>query len=108
MDEKDLQMCQILFLNSRIPIRDLSDALDISIQAAHRRLTNLAETGVIKKFTANISLSYLGIIQYCIGGKSKIQTFDDIIEVLSTSDRTFFCVCRSHRLRIEGDHLEPH
>ena len=95
MDEKDVRMCQLLFVNSRMPVRDIADALGITVQAAHRRLQSLVESGVIKKFTANISLSHLNILQGYFSGKSELKDVDSIIKELSRSDRSFLAIFTS-------------
>lgn len=95
MDEKDVRLCQLLFINSRMPVRDIADALGITVQAAHRRLQVLVESGVIKKFTANISLSHLNIVQGYFSGRSKINDPDKIIEALASSDRSYLAIFTS-------------
>jgi len=95
MDSKDVRMCQLLLVNSRLPIRDLAASLDITVQAAHRRFQNLISEGVIKEFTASISHSYLDVIKVYISGKSGLDRIDDIIDALSSSDRTYHAIFTS-------------
>ena len=71
MDETDIRMCQLLFTNSRIPVRDLADRLEISVQATHRRIQILRDEGLIDRFKASLSLGYLRAIRVMIEGISK-------------------------------------
>ncbi|MBN1389019.1 MAG: winged helix-turn-helix transcriptional regulator [Candidatus Thermoplasmatota archaeon] len=71
MDETDIRLCQMLFTNSRIPIRELADRLDISVQATHRRMQILKDEGIVCGFRASLSLGYLHAIRVLIEGISK-------------------------------------
>jgi len=95
MDEKDIRICQLLFVNSRTPIRDLADALGITVQAAHRRIQVLVDSGVIRKFTANISLSHLNILQGYFSGRSELNDPEKVIEALSSSDKSYLAIFTS-------------
>ncbi|MGA1873820.1 MAG: Lrp/AsnC family transcriptional regulator, partial [Thermoplasmatota archaeon] len=73
MDETDLRLLSILNHNSRIPIRELADAIGISVQATHRRVQTLVDTRVIERFTADLSLKFLKAIPIGVYGKCKVK-----------------------------------
>ncbi|HEX7392921.1 MAG TPA: winged helix-turn-helix transcriptional regulator [Thermoplasmata archaeon] len=78
MDETDLRICGLLNTNSRIPFRDLAERLGISVQAAHKRVKVLTDTGVLRHFTANISLKALNAVPAAISGHTKAASADEV------------------------------
>ncbi len=88
MDLIDLQIIKKLFINSRIPYRELADAIGLTIGAVHKRIQLLIDTGIIKTFIARPSLSALNAIFISIGGHSKLHSFDKIIEDLEENPYT--------------------
>lgn len=85
MDETDIRLCQMLFTNSRIPIRELSDRLNISIQATHRRIQILKEEGLIHRFKASLSIGYLHAVRVLVEGISQGNP-DDVEKALRKND----------------------
>jgi DNA-binding Lrp family transcriptional regulator len=81
MDETDIRLCQMLFINSRAPVRDLSDKLDISVQATHRRMQMLRDEGLVNRYKASLSLGYLKAIRLLVNGSSP-KGFDDVGKAL--------------------------
>ncbi|MBN1538692.1 MAG: Lrp/AsnC family transcriptional regulator [Candidatus Thermoplasmatota archaeon] len=86
MDETDIRLCQMLFANSRIPIRELADRLDISVQATHRRMQILKEEELVIGFRASLSLGYLRAIRVLIEGVSKGRP-EDVEKALRSNDK---------------------
>ncbi len=70
MDETDIRLCQMLFVSSRAPVRELADKLGISVQATHRRMQLLKEEGLVHHYKASLSLGYLRAIRLLIEGRS--------------------------------------
>ncbi|MEM2129947.1 MAG: winged helix-turn-helix transcriptional regulator [Candidatus Bathyarchaeia archaeon] len=62
IDKTDAILCQLLLANSRLSYRDLADKLNLSVTAIHKRIQSLIELGIIRKFTAKISLGALKAI----------------------------------------------
>ncbi len=83
MDEIDLQILMHLFNNSRMTFRELSENLELSVSAVHKRVNNLVDTGVIREFVARPSLHALKYIYLFIEGvsssKSPLETVCDKI-----------------------------
>jgi Lrp/AsnC family transcriptional regulator for asnA, asnC and gidA len=60
MDKTDMALCMLLLANSQISYKHLADNLDLSVNAVHKRIQLLIKSGVIRRFTARISLLALG------------------------------------------------
>jgi DNA-binding Lrp family transcriptional regulator len=71
MDKTDVILSQLLLVNSRLSYRELADTLNLSVTAVHNRIQSLIEAGVIRKFTAKISLPALNAIHVLIFGPSQ-------------------------------------
>lgn len=71
MDKNDVILCQLLLTNSRISYRELADKLDLSVTAVHNRIQALTELGIIRKFTAGLSVLAQNAIHILIFGASK-------------------------------------
>ncbi|MBN1538693.1 MAG: Lrp/AsnC family transcriptional regulator [Candidatus Thermoplasmatota archaeon] len=89
MDETDIRLCQMLFANSRAPIRDLADRLNISIQATHRRMQNLKDEGVIHRYITCLSVEYLHTCRVYVSGRTKIEDYMEIKRVLGKNDMVY-------------------
>jgi DNA-binding Lrp family transcriptional regulator len=71
LDKNDLIMCQLLLNDSRISYRELAEKLGLSVTAVHNRIQALIDMGVIRKFTAGLSVPAQGAIHIFIYGASK-------------------------------------
>jgi Lrp/AsnC family leucine-responsive transcriptional regulator len=87
MDISDIRLIGQLLHDSRTPYRELADNLGLSVQAVHRRIQVLVEAGVIKRFTAHLSVPYLGAVPVYISGVSASNSLDAVLEKLRAGDR---------------------
>jgi DNA-binding Lrp family transcriptional regulator len=71
LDKTDIILCQLLLANSRVSYRELADKLDLSVTAVHNRIQALTDLGIIRKFTASISVLAQNAIHVLIFGVSK-------------------------------------
>ncbi|MEM3601570.1 MAG: winged helix-turn-helix transcriptional regulator [Candidatus Bathyarchaeia archaeon] len=78
MDKADVILCQLLLANSMLSYRELADKLNLSVTAVHKRIQSLIELGIIRKFTANISLGALKAIHIIIFGASKRDSLQNL------------------------------
>ena len=78
-----------LINNSRTPYRTLAEKYNLSVNAVHKRITNNIDTGIIKKFTAKVSLNYLNAFIVIIFGKSNSTSINDTIKKLGTHTATY-------------------
>lgn len=75
MDETDLILLKLLLYNSRSSYREIADKLGFSVNAVHKRIQALIDQGVIRSFTAKISIYSLKAISIMIFGKSETDSF---------------------------------
>jgi DNA-binding Lrp family transcriptional regulator len=76
MDETDLVLSMLLLQNSRLSYRELADRLGLSVNAVHKRIRTLVEQGVIRAFTAKISIDMLKAVPLVVFGRSEAQSFE--------------------------------
>ena len=79
MDENDLQIIKLLIFNSRLSYREIAEHLSLSLNAVYKRVQNLIDLGVIRRFTAKINSYALGAFYCFIYGKSDVQDIDSVI-----------------------------
>ncbi len=90
MDRTDIALCKLLLANSRIPIRQLADTLDLSVAAVHARIQGLRDAGVIKAFTARIGLGTLGATIVFVWGTSSAASNDEVLARLKKNDHVYW------------------
>ncbi|MEM1515379.1 MAG: Lrp/AsnC family transcriptional regulator [Candidatus Bathyarchaeia archaeon] len=62
MDQTDLQILRILKENSRAKYVDIADAVGLTEGAVRRRIKQLKDRGIIKRFTIETSMELEGIV----------------------------------------------
>lgn len=82
MDKTDLALSMLLLNNSRLPHRELAEKLGLSINAVHKRVQVLKDAGIIRRFTARISLSALNAVNVMVFGISDDKLLSDVHERL--------------------------
>jgi DNA-binding Lrp family transcriptional regulator len=90
MDKTDMNLIMLLMNNSRLSYAELAEKLNLSINAIHKRIQLLIETGVIRKFTAKISLQSLGAIIVFISGISHLDSFQDLPAKMKVNDNIYW------------------
>jgi len=88
MDETDMRLCQILIVNSRLPYREIAERLGISVQAVHRRIQSMVDEGVVRAFTARLSVGHLGAMRAYVFGTPSLTSFKEVVDRLAKNDRT--------------------
>jgi len=78
MDKTDVILSLLLLSNSRRSYRELANTLNLSVTAAHNRIQSLIEAGIIRKFTAKISVFASNAIHVLIFGNSKASQLHDL------------------------------
>ncbi len=101
MDETDVRLCQMLLLNSRTPFRDLSDKLNISVQAVHKRVMNLFNIGAINSYLVLPSYKYWPRMPIYVYGHSTTESLDVTIEKLGKHELVnLLLVCSGNLLYV--------
>lgn len=90
MDRTDIALCKLLLANSRVPIRELADKLDLSVAAIHARIQGLRDAGVVKAFTARISLVTLGATIALVWGTSSATSNEEVLDRLRKDDHVYW------------------
>lgn len=89
MDETDVRLCQMLFANSRTPIRELADRLNISIQATHRRMQHLKQDGIVHRYISSLSVEYLRTGRVYASGRTEIGDYEEVKRLLKANDMVY-------------------
>jgi DNA-binding Lrp family transcriptional regulator len=95
IDDKDLQIIEILSDNARTSLREIEKKVDLSPSSIRLRMERLVELGVIKRYTVDVDYRKLGFdIQVLIlitaqPGASKelydiLSNFSQVTEVMRT------------------------
>ena len=71
IDEKDKEILEILKLNARIPLLEISRIIKLAPTSVRNRIKKLCKDGVIKKFIPYYSLSYIGYQWYIMFIRTK-------------------------------------
>lgn len=94
MDDVDIQLCRLLLMNSRQPLRELAVALGLSVQAVHKRIRELESIGAIKRYNVCLTDEFIGAMKCSIRGSTGLGSYNELVSVLERDDRTlflFFC-----------------
>ena len=73
-----MSLIMLLSANSRLSYAELAEKLNLSVNAIHKRIQLLIETGVICKFTAKVSLLSANAIVVFISGTSQLGSLQDL------------------------------
>ncbi len=106
MDKIDIILCQLLLTNSRRTYHELANMLNLSVTAIHKRIQTLIELGIIRKFTAKISLSALKAIHIIIFGQSKATSLYNLKDKLSMHESIYWLAMGSGNFLYIGAYLK--
>lgn len=84
MDKTDVILIQLLLANSRLSYGKLAENLGLSVNAVHKRIQSLIETGVIHKFTAKLGPLAANFVNVFVSGTSRLSSFQDLPDSLKT------------------------
>jgi DNA-binding Lrp family transcriptional regulator len=90
MDKTDIVLCQLLLGNSRLSYSALADTLNLSVTAVHKRIQELTASGVIRKFTAKLSLYQLEAVHVLIFGSSKLNSLQNLPSKLKANGLVYW------------------
>jgi DNA-binding Lrp family transcriptional regulator len=113
MDELDIAIIHRLLADSRTPYSALANGLGISVQATHKRVNTMVRSGVIRRFTARISLRATGVTEGLAFGRSNETDLNKLVARLKTIDQVRgILVSSGNNLHIvldikNADDLEP-
>ena len=88
VDDKDLQIIEILSSNARISLRDIKKKVNLSPSSIRNRMEHLVEIGVIKRYTVDIDYRKMGFdIQVLVQITAKPGTSRDLYTRLSNYEQ---------------------
>jgi DNA-binding Lrp family transcriptional regulator len=90
MDQTDLILSLLLLANSRTPYSGLAETLGLSVNAVHKRIQSMVADGIIRAFTAKVSLSALGVFPVLIYGRSEADSTYAIEDALGAHELVYW------------------
>ena len=106
MDKTDLILCQLLLSNSRLSYREIGEKLDLSVTAVHNRIQSLIQLGIIRKFTAKLSLVAKKGIHVLIFGASKANSTRDLNQKLERNGSIYWLAMGGGNFLYVGAYLK--
>ncbi|MBD3193955.1 MAG: winged helix-turn-helix transcriptional regulator [Candidatus Lokiarchaeota archaeon] len=106
MDELDLKIILLLMNNSRLTYREISDYLDLSVNAIYKRVQNLVDLGIIESFTARLKPYAINAIYIFIFGQSNKTLNTTLITQLGEHEKTWQIIQSSRNYMYIGAMLE--
>jgi DNA-binding Lrp family transcriptional regulator len=95
MDELDVKLCLHLITNSRLTFRELGERVNLSVNAVHKRVKDLIESGVIGKFSAHPSMYILNAVHIVIFGETEQPLNDKDTNKLGQNTNTMYVLSAS-------------
>jgi DNA-binding Lrp family transcriptional regulator len=90
MDETDLILSLHLLRDSRTSYRELADKLSLSVPSVHKRIQAMRAAGIIRAFTARVSLYAQNALHVLIFGRSEANSLDDVPKRLHENDSIYW------------------
>jgi DNA-binding Lrp family transcriptional regulator len=105
MDKTDMSLILFLIQNSRLSYAELADKLKLSVNAVHKRIQHLIETGVIRRFTARVSILASQTISIYIFGTSQLANFKDLPDKLRSHGSIYWLAIGSGKFLYIGAYI---
>jgi Lrp/AsnC family leucine-responsive transcriptional regulator len=106
MDKTDMSLIMLLSQDSRLSYAELAEKLNLSVNAVHKRIQLLIETGVICKFTAKVSLFAAKGLVVFLSGISQLDSFQDLPDRLKTQGSIYWLAIGSGKFLYIGAYLK--
>lgn len=90
MDRTDLNLSRLLLVDSRRSYRELADDLKLSVPAVHTRIQAMQAAGIIKAFTARISVAHLKAPTAIVFGPTQASDPAEVSERLGKDEHTYW------------------
>ncbi len=105
MDKTDVVLSLLLLADSRTSFRDLGDRLGLSVPAVHKRIQAMREGGILRGFTARISLFSLRAVTALVYGTSGAMPVEDVALRLGEHESTYWIAIAGGNYLIVGGYL---
>ncbi len=106
MDATDISLIMLLSANSRLPYADLAEHLNLSVNAVHKRIQQLIDLGIIRAFTAKVSLNAAHAVVVFISGTSHLPSFKDLPDRLKAQGSIYWLAIGGGKYLYIGAYLK--
>jgi Lrp/AsnC family leucine-responsive transcriptional regulator len=100
-----MSLIMLLSANSRLSYADLAEKLNLSVNAVHKRIQLLIESGVIRRFMAKVSLLGAKAIVVYISGTSCLNSFQDLPERMKAQGSIYWLALGGGKFVYVGAYL---
>ncbi len=101
-----MSLLMLLSANSRLSYAELAEKLNFSVNAIHKRIQLLIESGVICKFTAKASVLASKAIVVFISGTSQLSSFQDLPTKLKAQGSIYWLAVGGGKFLYIGAYLK--
>ncbi len=101
-----MALIQLLLANSRLPYSELAEKLNLSVNAVHKRIQSLIETGVIRRFTAKLGALVVNFVPVFISGTSQLSTLQELPDKLKTQGSIYWLAVGGGKYLYIGAYLK--
>ncbi len=101
-----MSLIMLLSQDSRLSYAELADKLNLSVNAVHKRIQLLIQTGVICKFTAKVSLFAEQATVVFLSGVSQLGSFQDLPDKLKAQGSIYWLAIGSGKFLYIGSCLK--
>jgi len=105
VDKTDLVLSLLLLANSRTSFRELGEKTGLSVPAVHKRIQALRDAGVLRAFTARVSMFSLNAITILILGKSEAAPIEGVHEKLGAHESVYWVTHAGGNYLVVGAYL---
>jgi DNA-binding Lrp family transcriptional regulator len=106
MDNTDIALINLLLLNSRLSYAELAERLGLSVNAVHKRIQLLIESGVIRKFTAKLGPLANPYTSVFIWGTSQLSSVQALPEKLANQGSIYWLAVGGGKMLFIGAYLK--
>lgn len=89
MDGIDFTLSIALMINSRIPYRKLAEDFNMSVNSIHKRIKKMVNLGIIQRFNARLSPTFLPYHYVIMFGLSNAKNLDEILQKLGVDEHIY-------------------
>ncbi len=106
MDKTDIVLIQSLLTNSRLSYADLAEKLNLSVNAVHKRIQILIDTGVIRRFTAKPGPMATPFVTVLIWGVSQLISTQKLPDKFATHGSIYWLAVGGGKILYIGAYLK--
>ena len=105
MDKTDLFLIMMLLANSRTTYRELASKIGLSVNAVHKRIQGLVQSGIIRTFSASLDIGMLKALTIIIFGKCLDRTVEEVLKRAQKNDAIYWISAAGGDFVYVGAHI---